>query len=278
MTANVVRPYAAGFITRFVLMLQYRAAAIAGFATQCWWGGIKVMMYAAFYRSSPAAADAPMSLADVITYTWMAQGLLALTPWSCDPEIAAAVRSGGIAYDRLRPVDTYSLWYARAAGYMTSRALPRALLMVLLAGVAFPILGLDNWSLRPPPDVAAAALFVVSLALVVLLSSAIIMLLNIAVAATLNDRGVNSLFGLFSIVLSGNLIPLPLLPDAAQAILFVQPFAGIVDIPFRIYTGHLAGNTAFIGIALQATWTIVLVLLGRIALARVFQRVEIQGG
>lgn len=278
MTMELARPYTAAFVTRFVLMLQYRSAAVAGFATQCWWGGIKVMIFAAFYRSSPAAANAPMALADVITYTWLAQGFLALTPWGCDPEVALAVRSGGIAYDRLRPVDTYALWFARAAGWMASRALPRAFLMICLAGITLPLLGLENWSLRPPPTLAAALMFVVSLVLVVFLSSAIMMLLNAGVAATLNDRGINSIFGLFSVVFSGNLLPLPLMPDTAQLLLFVQPFAGVVDIPFRIYTGHLTGNMALAGLALQAGWTIVLVALGRVAIARVFHRVEIQGG
>jgi ABC-2 type transport system permease protein len=275
---ELTRPYTAAFTTRFIVMLQYRAAAIAGFATQCWWGAIKVMIYTAFYRSAAAAAESPISLAQVITYTWLAQGFLALTPWACDPEIGLAVRSGAIAFDRLRPVDTYTLWYARAAGWMTSRALPRAVLMFLLAAVTFPLFGRDEWSLRLPPSLAAAGLFMLSMALVVALSSAIVMLLNAAVAATLNDRGVNSILGLFSVVLSGNLLPLPLLPDAFQTFLFVQPFAGVVDIPFRIYTGHLAGQMALIGLALQTGWTIVFVVAGRVALRRVFHRVEIQGG
>jgi len=42
------RPYLAAFRARFQLMLQYRTAALAGFATQCWWGGIKIMVLAAF--------------------------------------------------------------------------------------------------------------------------------------------------------------------------------------------------------------------------------------
>ena len=42
------RPFVAAFMSRFLQMLQYRAAALAGFATQCWWGGIKVMVFAAF--------------------------------------------------------------------------------------------------------------------------------------------------------------------------------------------------------------------------------------
>src|SRR6185295_186339 len=117
---------------------QYRAAAIAGFTTQCWWGAIKVMTYAAFYRASPSAANAPITLAQVITYTWLAQGFLALGAWSSDPDVGLMVRSGAVAHDRLRPVDTYALWHARTAGWMTSRAVPRAALMFLLAGIVLP--------------------------------------------------------------------------------------------------------------------------------------------
>ena len=111
----------------------------------------------------------------------------------------------------------------------------------------FPLFGLEDWSLRPPPSLGAAALFAMSLSLLVALSSSIVVLLNIAVAATLNDRGVNSLLGPFVVVLSGHLIPLPLFPDGLQQFLFVQPFAGVIDIPFRIYTGHLTGRMALIG-------------------------------
>ena len=57
-----LRPYRAAFASRFLQMLQYRTAAWAGFATQCWWGGIKVMVLAAFYGSA-SAAGAQMTLA-----------------------------------------------------------------------------------------------------------------------------------------------------------------------------------------------------------------------
>ena len=259
-------------------MLQYRAAAIAGFATQCWWGGIKVMIYAAFYHNSAVAAQTSISLAQVITYTWLAQGFLALTPWACDPEISLAVRSGGIALDCLRPVDTYALWYARAAGWMTSRALPRAFLMVLLAGVAFPLFGLDAWALQPPPTFAAAVFFPLSLVLAVALSAAITMLFNAVVTATAEPIAAEQLLRAVQHRMSGNLLPLPLMPDGLQRFLMFQPFAGVVDIPFRIYTGHLAGRMIVVGLALQLSWTVVLVVAGRRALTHVFARVEIQGG
>ena len=276
---EALRPYLAAFASRFQLMLQYRAAAVAGFATQCWWGGIKVMIYSAFYRGAPAAASAAsIDLAQTITYTWMAQGLLALVPWACDPDIALAVRTGAVSYDRLRPVDAYGLWYARSAGWMAARVLPRAALMVLAAGLVMPLVGLGRWSLRPPADVAQAGLFALSALLALSLAAALVMLINIIVTATLNDRGPNTLVMPLAIVLSGNLIPLAILPDAVQPWLIAQPFAGILDIPLRIYMGALRGEAALWGLGLQVFWTVVLGIAGRLWLERVMRRLEVQGG
>ena len=56
-----VAPYLAAFSARFQLVLQYRAAALAGFATQCWWGAIKIMVLAAFFYGAHRAQ--PMTLA-----------------------------------------------------------------------------------------------------------------------------------------------------------------------------------------------------------------------
>jgi ABC-2 type transport system permease protein len=108
---ELARPYVAAFFARFLLMLQYRAAAVAGFLTQCWWGAIKIMVYAAFYRASAASVHPAITLAQVATYTWLNQGLLALMPWGADPEVALAMRTGVVSYDRLRPVDV-RYWYA----------------------------------------------------------------------------------------------------------------------------------------------------------------------
>jgi len=152
-----VRPYLAAFRARFQLMLQYRAAALAGFATQCWWGAIRIMVFAAFYGAHAAAA--PISLADAVTYVWLGQALLALLPWVADPEIGQAVRTGGVGYDRLRPLDAYGYWYVRTLGWMLARALPRAVLMMLAAGIVLPLVGLGAWAWRPPSGMAAALLF-----------------------------------------------------------------------------------------------------------------------
>jgi ABC-2 type transport system permease protein len=271
-----LRPYVAAFRARFLLMLQYRAAALAGFATQCWWGAIRIMVYAAFYET--AAAAAPLSLPDVITYTWLGQAFLALLPWVADPEVGTAIRTGGVGYDRLRPLDTYSYWYARTLGWIVARAVPRAVLMLVAAGIVLPLAGLQEWAWQPPSSIGAALLFVPALLLMVMLAVAVLMLANIVVAASLNERGVNAVLTPLVIVFSGSLVPLDFFPDSMRLFLHVQPLAGLVDIPFRIYFADLHGAAAFQGMALQAGWTLALIGLGRLAMARMMRRLEMQGG
>lgn len=274
-------PFIAAFKSRFLQMLQYRTAALAGFMTQCWWGGIKVMVFAAFYGSASVAAGgggAPMSLSQAVTYTWLAQGLFALMPWLGDPDVALSVRTGAVAYDRLRPVDVYALWFARSMGWIAARVLPRLLLMFAFAAVALPLAGLAAWAWQPPAGLAAGLAFGVSLALALLLSTSMVMLLNIAAAAALNERGINAFAGPVVIVFSGNLLPLALLPESWQRMLLLQPFAGVMDIPARLYFGLMSGPQVLAGLGLQCFWIVVTVALGRAAMARTMGRLEVQGG
>lgn len=273
--AAALRPYQAVFRARFQLLVQYRAAALAGFGTQCWWGAIKVMVFAAFLSGATAA---PMTLRQTVDYIWLGQAFLTLLPWSADAELARMVRSGDVAYERLRPLDTYAFWYARAAARRTATPLLRAIPMVLTAGVLLPALGFGTWGLAAPRGGAAFALFALSMVFVVALSSAFSTLLDVLVVATLSERGVNTFVAPLSIVFSGSLIPLPLLPDWLQPIIRYQPFAGLLDNPLRMYSGHLTGLAALEAIARQAAWVIVMIAIGRAIMHRTMARLEAQGG
>jgi ABC-2 type transport system permease protein len=150
--------------------------------------------------------------------------------------------------------------------------------VIVLTGTLFPLIGLSEWALSPPAGMSAALLFAGSMVLVVALASAISTLMDILTVATLSDRGVNTVIGPLVIVLSGSLVPLPLFPDWLQPALAFQPFAGLVDTPFRIYSGHLAGAEALAALARQAVWTVILIALGRLLMTRVMARVQVQGG
>lgn len=270
-----LRPYLAVVRARFSVLLQYRAAAVAGFLTQCWWGGIKVMVLTAFFA---ATSGAPMTLPQAIDYVWLGQALFTMLPWSGDPDVARLVRTGDVAYERLRPLDTYTFWYARAVARRTANPTMRSIPMLFTAGILFRVVGWSAFALRAPSSVAAAALFALSIVLVVALSAAVSALLDTLTVATLSERGVTLIVGPLVIVLSGSLVPLPLFPDWAQPILRNQPFAGLMDTPFRIYSGHLAGLDALAALARQAVWVAALVMIGRALMTRVMARLQTQGG
>ena len=274
MVLSLLRPYLAILAARFALLLQYRTAALAGFGTQMWWGVIKILVLAAFYRSAP---HQPQSLVDSITYVWMGQGFLGILPWNADPELVQMVETGNVGYERLRPVDTHAYWFMRALAWRTAAPLLRCIPMFLFAAVALPLVGLSDWSWRPPATLEAAALFLLSMTLTILLSSAMTTLINIGVAAARTGRGTGMAIGLVT-VLSGMTIPLALLPAWMQTFLFWQPFAGLVDIPYRIYFANLAGIHALLGLAAQTLWLVVFVAVGRLAMQSVMSRVDMQGG
>jgi ABC-2 type transport system permease protein len=274
---GALRPYAAVVGARFRMLLQYRAAAIGGLFTQIVFGLVLVMVYEGFYRSS-APGVSPMAFAQVASYVWLGQALLAMLPWNVDIEIQAMVRSGAIAYELTRPIDLYGLWFARAVAQRTAPTMLRALPMTVFATVGLPLLGLGEWRLAPPASLAAGAGFVATLACALALVSALSALLNVFLLWTPRGDGVYIVATAIVSLFSGLLIPLPLLPDWAQPVLRWLPFAGIMDLPFRIYNGHIALAGLAVVLARQLGWTLAIAALGRWLLARGMRRVVVQGG
>jgi ABC-2 type transport system permease protein len=266
-------PYLSILRARFSLMLQYRTAAWAGVATQFWFGAIRVMTLAAFYFGT---GRQPLNLAQVVTYIWLGQAFLAMLPWNADGEVGAAVESGNVGYERLRPIDTYFLWFARALAWRVANTSLRAGPVFVLAGLVLPLTAMHDWSWRAPSSVGAAGLFAVSIVLTAILSSAMTVILNIVVTAARTARAASFAMG-FVNLFSGLVIPLALFPSWAQGFLLWQPFAGLADIPYRIYFGALSGTHAAEGIAAQILWIVLLALAGRWWLDRVIARIDMQG-
>jgi ABC-2 type transport system permease protein len=273
--ASALGPYLAVVSARYRMLLQYRAAALAGMVTQVFWGALKLMVLAAFYAG--ASQPAPMRFSDVVAYVWLGQALFALLPWNVDDELALQLRSGNVAVELLRPLDLYAYWFARTFAFRSARASLRALPMVMLASVVLPLVGLERWALAPP-SLASGALFLLSLLLTVLLSTAITMLLQVSLLYTISSEGVARTMPPLVSLLSGMIVPLPLFPEWLQPALALQPFRGVVDVPFRIYSGHIAPLAAVGEIAQQLVWFGASCWLGRALLERALRRAVIQGG
>lgn len=263
-----MKAYWAILSARFRVLLQYRAAALAGFGTQLFWGFIRVMIFTAFYQSTTVAQ--PMTLRETINYIWLGQALLLLVPWNQDREVEHLIRTGNVAYEIIRPLDLYWFWFCRAVALRVAPVLLRAIPMFLVAGL---FLGLDL-----PPTMASAGAFAAAMLGALLLSSAITTLSTISMFWTISGEGIIRFFPTISVILCGLIIPLPLFPDWAQPVLNILPFRGVMDVPFRLYMAHIPPQQAPALVAHQLAWTAGLIMLGRMLLARGLRRVVVQGG
>ena len=78
--------------------------------------------------------------------------------------------------------------------------------------------------------------------------------------------------------LSGGYLPLQLWPDFMQGFLAIQPFAGTMDLPLRLYIGTILPHQAIAALALQAGWITIFIIVGRILLRRRMRYIIVQGG
>jgi ABC-2 type transport system permease protein len=263
-----MRAYVAMIKARFRMLLQYRAAALAGFTTQLFWGGIRVMIFEAFYRST--TAPQPLTYSQTVTYLWLIQAMLLIIPWGIDPELRRLILGGNVAYELVRPVDLYWLWYSRAIAGRTAPVLLRATPMFIVAGLFF--------GMQLPASPASAAVWALSMAGALALSCALNTLMAVTLIWTITGDGIVRLLATVTMILSGSIIPLPFFPDWAQRILNLLPFRGLIDVPFRIYMGDITPLKGLELLGHQFGWSAALILFGRWLLGRGMRRMVVQGG
>jgi ABC-2 type transport system permease protein len=226
------------------------------------------MIFTAFYASTDAPQ--PISLEQVITYVWLGQALLALMPYQMDREMSELMRSGNVVYEMLKPVDLYNFWYCR---YLSSRVAPvllRCVPMFIVAGLFF--------GLTAPASFPSAMAWLAATVGALILSCALANLLAISMMWTVVGDGAWHLTGAAIWLLIGMIVPLPFFPDWVQPLLSMLPFGMMVDMPFRLYVGHLPPGAVFELLALQLLWAGSLIVLGRALLQLGLRRLVVQGG
>lgn len=265
-----MRGYVAAFRVRLLRGLRYRAAALAGIATQFAWGFLLIMVFGAFARNG----GSPMDPAQIASYIWLQQAFLAfVTFWFRDGELLRMISSGDAAYELCRPVDLYSLWFARLLALRLSAATLRCLPILLVAAL-MP----EPWRLLPPAGAAAALLFLPCLVLGLLVQVALSMFTYLLAFATLSPTAALLLLGPIGEFCAGLVVPIPMMPPWLQAVLGFLPFRLAADLPFRTWSGSIDAGGASAGLALQAAWIAALVLLGRFAMARTLRKASMPGG
>jgi ABC-2 type transport system permease protein len=201
-----MKKYYALFRIRFINSLQYRAAALAGLATQFAWGFMEISAFSAFYRTNPAAF--PMEFSQTVSYVWMQQAFLTLfMMWFWENDITAAIMEGAIAYEMVRPVDLYYRWFCQTAANRLARAALRCAPVLIIAFIV-P----EPYRMTLPPNAAHLLLFLLSTLLALCVVVAFSMLLYISLFYTLSPMGMRIISASVSDFFAGAIVPLPFFP------------------------------------------------------------------
>lgn len=252
----------------FQKYLAYRAANLAGIATNTFFGAIYVFVYMALYEGRGEIAG--LDMRDTVTYAVLTQSLLMVMSAFGNRELSEAIVKGYIVGDLSRPVDFYLYWAALDLG--------RAAYYLLFRGIPTFIIGLVLFRARLPADPATWLLFLAALCAGAILSFAFRFITNSLAFWTTDARGIIYLTNTVIMFFSGFIVPLNFFPAWLRALTDFLPFRALAHLPVSIYLGKLDSATLAAALAQLAAWLIVLVLAGRWLLGRMIRRVTLHGG
>jgi len=261
------------FRIRVAENLQYRAAAIINSSTVIFWAILQAVLFTiVFTLGNPG--ETAMTLPMAISYAWLTQMMYGFVGHvDIDKELREKIISGNVALDLCRPLDLYAHWYSKTAANKFGSSAWRAVITLVAAMVVPAVIRLS-----PPSSVLGFALFVISLCTGMLISVAFAMLLSAVRVGLTWGEGPTYMFALMASVLSGSWFPLQLWPDFMQSVLLLQPFAGLMDIPFRLYLGLIPPHEGLWAIGLQLLWAVIIMAIGKVLLNRKISQLIVQGG
>ena len=271
---NAVKACAAMFRIKTLESIQYRAAALASVSISVFWALIELTVFIVFYTYAENRDAATLTLSQIRAYVWIGQALVPLTLLGIDDEIMTKIVNGDVGVELCRPLDLYFHWFTKTAAGRLGNFWWRGVI-TLAVGILMPSAAMR---ITPPASAAGFILFLLALIILFLLSTSYIMLItSIRISITWGE-GPTSMLGLLSGVLSGAYLPLPMWPKFMQGFLYAQPFAGLLDLPMRLYTGVVQPDGAASVFALQLMWTLAFIVAGRAIMRGKLSRIIIQGG
>ena len=247
----------------------YRQAALAGIFVNTFFGIVKLSILFGV-ADSAGGTVAGYDRASLSTYAWLSQGLIGVVMVFTWTEIADRVKTGDIAVDLARPLDLQLGFLALDLGRATWGLVSRALVPLAFGAIVY--------GLSVPHDPTAVLLLPVSLVLAVVVSYGGRFLVNLVAFWTTEVRGPVTVYVVVSGLLGGHIIPVQLFPGWLAAIAYATPFPAFMQFPLDLATGQATGVGALWRVAAQVGWAAVLLLGGRVVLARATRRLVVQGG
>jgi ABC-2 type transport system permease protein len=246
--------YLQQFKTTFASMLQYRASLVIWLIGHVLEPLIYLIVWSAVSRSSGgsvggytagdfAAYFILLMLVNHVTYTWIMY------------EYEYRVRQGSLSFALLRPVHPI---HADIADNLTSKAI--SFPGMLLTAVALALIFRPTFHFVPWAVLAS----ILALILAFLLRFLVEWTLALAAFWTTRVSAINQMYFVVTLFLTGQVAPLSLLPSAIQVAAAILPFRWMVAFPVELLLGRLTPIQALTGLAAQAMWLGLILVLVRI--------------
>ena len=266
-----MRPYLSFFKLRFATGLQYRFSAIAGLATQFFWGVMMLYIYEAFYKNGVSAS---MSWQELVSYVWLGQAFFALLFFRVtDADIMESIRSGHVTYEFVKPLNIYWMWFSKIIAKRLSTGALRFVPVIIIT-----LLLPSQYSLKAPVSIEGLLLFLITMILGLIISTALAMIIHGLMFYTTTSKGLFNIYGNLADFFSGMIIPIAFMPMAMQSICYILPFRLCMDLPMRLYIGNITVAEGVQTVLVQIAWILGLVLLGNFLMQRASKKLVVQGG
>lgn len=247
----------------------YRQATVAGAFTNTVFGFVRCYVLLSLVDAGGRVAG--YDRAQLVTFVFAGQGMLAVVNYWGGSDLADRVRTGDIVADLLRPLDLMVGHLATDVGRAGFAMLTRFVVPVLAGLLAFDF--------YLPAHAYTYVLFAVSLVLAVLVCSVCRHIVGLTAFWLLDIRGVRQLWVIAAGAGSGLLFPLPLLPDGLVTVLWLAtPFPALMQAPLDVLVERGGPGQAGLLVAGQLAWLAVTVAVGRVVQRRALRRLVIQGG
>jgi len=252
----------------FQRQLTYRAATLAGLATNVFFGALRAYVLVALFGARENVAG--YSLPAAITYTGLTQALLAyIAIWGWW-DLIRSIRTGDVASDLSRPLDFFWYWCAQDIGRAAAQLLLRGLPIIVLYALFYPILF--------PPSAWHWLALALSLVLALLVSFGWRFLTSLAAFWMQDAIGVGRFAGNMATFLSGFLMPVAFMPDFVINVMRLTPFPSMINTPIVIYLGLVNGLELAAALGEQLLWVLILSVVSRLVLNAGVKKLVIQGG
>ena len=228
---------------------------------------IMVFFWRAVYNEANTIAD--LSMVQTLNYIMLAFIFMPLTDLDVIWEMGNQLRDGTIAHQLLRPIDFQMMFYAQNLGGLVTRLL----LQIPIALIATVFFGLQ-W----PSDIWTWGAFFISALLGYTVLFFFHWFLSCLTFYTTEVWGLGVLVLGFTTFLSGALVPLTMMPDWMQSIVYSIPFAQAIAVPVNLLTGITPPGDAPRVWLIQLLWVAGMWVASNLFFRVAVRKITVQGG